>query len=134
MSQHKKLILALLLAILAGLSLHPFAYIQWINAINSQVLQPVGQIFLRMILMAVVPLIFSALVIAVSELGNSRDIGKIALKTLAYTVIISALSVVISVALVNILKPGQGFRIDENQHVRLGDHASVTQAVKENAA
>ena len=62
-----------------------------------------------MIFMVVVPLIFSALVLGVYELGSSHGLGRIAKKTLLYTLIISTLSVVIGVGLVNIIKPGVGF-------------------------
>ncbi len=133
MSQHRKLILALILAIVAGLSLHPFAHIGWINALNTHILQPVGQIFLRMILMVVVPLIFSALVIATNELKESAGIGKIALRTLGYTVIISALSVVIGIGLVNLFRPGEGFNISDNLRTNMTAHTNAMLTVQENA-
>ena len=109
MSQHKKLLLALVSAVGLGLCLHPFSDIAWLKIVNTQVLQPFGQIFLRMIFMVVVPLIFSALVLGVFELGSSHGLGRVAKKTLFFTLIISTLSVIIGVGLVNIVKPGVGF-------------------------
>lgn len=69
---------------------------------------PIGQIFLRLLFMLVVPLIFSALVLGVVEMGDPRRLGRIGLKTLLYTVLISAVAVLIGVTLVNVLEPGAG--------------------------
>ena len=70
--------------------------------------QPIGQVFLRLLLMLVVPLIFSALALGVAGLGDMKSLGRVGLKTLAYTVVVSAVAVVIGVVLVNVLKPGAG--------------------------
>ena len=111
MSQHKKLLLALVGAIVLGVILHPFSQVAWLKLVNSQVIQPFGQIFLRMIFMVVVPLIFSALVLGVFELGKSHGLGRIVKKTLLYTLLISTLSVIIGISVVNIIRPGVGFQL-----------------------
>lgn len=134
MSQHKKLIIALVLAIVCGLCLHPFADVIWLKSVNTNLLQPVGQIFLRMIFMVVVPLIFSALVLATHELSQNYGLKKIALKTLAYTVVISTLSVIIGISLVNTIRPGVGFAISESMRENMSENAKSTLVVKENAA
>jgi DAACS family dicarboxylate/amino acid:cation (Na+ or H+) symporter len=72
------------------------------------VAQPAGQIFLRLLFMLVVPLIFAALVMGVVGLGDLRSLGRIGLKTLAYTVGVSAIAVLLGVFLVNALRPGEG--------------------------
>lgn len=69
---------------------------------------PIGQIFLRLLFMLVVPLIFSALILGVVEMGDPRRLGRIGLKTLLYTVLVSAVAVLIGVTLVNVLEPGAG--------------------------
>jgi DAACS family dicarboxylate/amino acid:cation (Na+ or H+) symporter len=69
---------------------------------------PIGQIFLRLLFMLVVPLIFSALVLGVVEMGDPRRLGRVGFKTLLYTVVISAIAVLIGVTLVNVLQPGAG--------------------------
>jgi DAACS family dicarboxylate/amino acid:cation (Na+ or H+) symporter len=72
------------------------------------VTQPAGQIFLRLIFMLVAPLIFAALALGVAGLGDLRRIGRIGLKTLAYTIAVSAIAVLIGITLVNTLRPGVG--------------------------
>lgn len=69
--------------------------------------EPVGQLFLRLLLMVVVPLVFSALVVGVAGVGNVRDLGRIGLKTFVYTLVISGISVVIGLSLVNLVRPGE---------------------------
>ena len=133
MSQHKKLLLALLSAVILGVCLHPFSHLAWLNIINAEIIKPIGQIFLRMIFMVVVPLVFSALVLGVFELGLSQGLGRIAKKTLLYTLIISSLSVIIGVALVNIIKPGVGFKLDRSELQIIAHNSKSIAQIEKNA-
>ena len=72
----------------------------------SQVIQPVGRLFLRIIFMVVVPLILSAIVLGTTEMGDIRTLGRVGVRTLAVTLMLSILSVGIALGLVNLLKPG----------------------------
>ena len=58
--------------------------------------------------MLVIPLIVSALALGVAGLGDLRQLGRIGLKTLAYTVVVSSIAVLIGVGLVNLVRPGDG--------------------------
>jgi DAACS family dicarboxylate/amino acid:cation (Na+ or H+) symporter len=69
---------------------------------------PVGQIFLRLIFMVVIPLIVSAIMLGVAELGDVRRLGRVGAKTLAITLVLSAVSVLIGVLLANLIRPGTG--------------------------
>ena len=77
------------------------AFIQYVT-------QPVGQVFLRLLFMLVVPLVFSALALGVAGLGDLRHVGRVGVKTLAYTVVVSAIAVFLGIFLVNVLRPGEG--------------------------
>lgn len=68
--------------------------------------KPIGTIFLRLILMIVIPLVFTALVLGIAGLGDVRRLGRIGLVTLGLTVLLSAASVAIGLTLVNTLTPG----------------------------
>jgi len=74
----------------------------------SNIAYPAGQIFLRLIFMVIIPLIFSALVLGVVDIGDVRKIGRIGLKTLVFTVVITGVSVFIGITLVNLIHPGTG--------------------------
>jgi DAACS family dicarboxylate/amino acid:cation (Na+ or H+) symporter len=108
---HNKLAIALLLGITLGTALHPYADAPALAAISVHVLRPIGQIFLRTIFMIVVPMVFSALVIGVYQLGRGRDLSAVAGRTLGFTVLLSAASVAIGVVLVNLLRPGAGVQL-----------------------
>ncbi|HEV8579403.1 MAG TPA: dicarboxylate/amino acid:cation symporter [Thermoanaerobaculia bacterium] len=69
---------------------------------------PIGQIFLRLLFMLVIPLIFSALVLGVAGMGDPRHLGRVGFKALAYTVVVSAIAVLLGVTLVNVFRPGEG--------------------------
>jgi DAACS family dicarboxylate/amino acid:cation (Na+ or H+) symporter len=80
----------------------------WVETFTTYVTQPIGQIFLRLIFMLVIPLLFSALIVGISEMGEIKALKRVGLRTLAYTVIVSAIAVAVSLAAVNLLKPGAG--------------------------
>ncbi|MFP5329775.1 MAG: dicarboxylate/amino acid:cation symporter [Alphaproteobacteria bacterium] len=80
----------------------------WVDVVTTYVTQPIGQIFLRLIFMLVIPLLFSALVVGISEMGEVRSLKRVGIRTLVYTVVVSAIAVAVSLATVNILKPGAG--------------------------
>ena len=76
----------------------------------DHITDPIGQLFLRLLLMIVVPLVFSALVIGVAGIGDVRKLGRVGLKSFAYTLVLSAISVGIGLTLANTVRPGT--RID----------------------
>lgn len=105
----------LLLALVSGIVLGSFAHswqLPWLETLNMNLLAPIGQVFLRLLFMVVVPMVFTALVLGVYDLARHQGIGRVASKTLLYTVIASTASVMIGIGLVNSLKPGAGFKID----------------------
>jgi len=96
-------------AILGLLAYRFFLGVVWLELLTTYVLQPIGQIFLRIIFSAVVPLVFTSIVLGVYEMGDFKALGRISLKTLVYTIFASLASVGIGLALVSWLKPGVGF-------------------------
>ena len=106
---HTKILIGGLLGVAGGILAHftlrddprLASFIQYVTL-------PVGQIFLRLLFMLVVPLIFSALVLGVAGMGDPRHLGRIGFKALAYTVVVSAIAVLLGVTLVNVFRPGEG--------------------------
>ncbi|MGB7219669.1 MAG: dicarboxylate/amino acid:cation symporter [Vicinamibacterales bacterium] len=106
MKLHTQLFIALVLGAALGAALHA-SDAAWVTAVNVNLLRPIGQLFLRSIFMIVVPMVFSALVIGVYELGKGHDLSGVAGRTLFFTVVMSAASVLIGIALVNVIRPGE---------------------------
>lgn len=129
MKLHTKLLIGLVLGATLGALLHPYADAAWVGALNVHVLRPIGQLFLRSIFMIVVPMVFSALVIGVYELGRGHGLSGVAMRTLGFTVVLSTASVLIGMTLVNVLQPGAGV-----QFQRLLPEAASIQALQVNTA
>ena len=111
MKLHVRLLIALVLGIVLGTALSPYAQGTWIAAVNTSLLRPIGQIFLRLIFMIVVPMVFSALVVGVYELGRRRGLSGVVGRTLLFTVVLSTASVAIGILLVNVIRPGTGLQL-----------------------
>ena len=80
----------------------------WVEWLTTYVTGPIGQIFLRLLFMLVIPLLFSALVVGVAEMGDIRALKRVGLKTLLFTVVVSSIGVAIAIAVTNLLEPGAG--------------------------
>jgi DAACS family dicarboxylate/amino acid:cation (Na+ or H+) symporter len=126
---HTQLLVALVAGAAVGLALDGLVDAPWLAWTAANLLQPIGQLFLRAIFMIVVPMVFSALVIGVYELGRGHDLKGVAGRTLIYTVLLSACSVAIAVALVNLVRPGD--RIDR---AAVPVQTSGVQAIQANVA
>lgn len=112
MKNHYKLLIGLVFGIVLGAIAHRHSDLTWLDTMNTYLMVPIGQIFLRLLFMIVVPMVFSALVLGVFDLARHQGVGKVATKTLMYTVIASTFSVLIGIGLVNFFQPGKGFKVD----------------------
>jgi Na+/H+-dicarboxylate symporter len=104
-----RILIGFVLGTVAGLSAYSLAPgAAWIEWLVTYVTGPIGQVFLRLLFMLVIPLLFSALVVGIAEMGEVRQLRNVGLRTLLYTVVVSSIAVVISLAAVNLLRPGDG--------------------------
>lgn len=138
MALHTKILIGLLAGVLGGLLInwtlggtHP--NVVWIV---TNITQPVGTVFLNLLLMIVVPLVFASLVVGVAGIGDIRKLGRIGLKSFAYCLIISAISVVIGLGLANTIRPGERIAPDIAAQLKekfSGGASSATEAQKKAA-
>ncbi len=119
MPLHTKIIIGLIVGAGAGLIVN---YL--VGSDNPQVksfvenfTRPIGQLFLNLLLMIVVPLVFSSLVVGVAGIGDFRKLGRVGLKTFGYAIIFSGISVVIGLGFANLIEPGK--RVDPQVAQRL---------------
>ncbi|MBX3712732.1 MAG: dicarboxylate/amino acid:cation symporter [Lysobacter sp.] len=84
----------------------------WLQGLITYVTDPVGQLFLRLLFMLVVPLVFSALVLGVVEIGNPQSLGRIGGRTLLWIMVGTSIAVAIGLLLVNLIQPGVGIPLD----------------------
>ncbi len=78
----------------------------WLAWIVTYLAQPIGQIFLRLLLMVVVPLVFSTLVLGIAGLGDLKRLGRMGAKTLGFFVATTTLAASLGLVVVNLVHPG----------------------------
>ncbi len=109
-SLHTKILISLVLGATLGSIVNVLVggrETPWLEALITYVCNPVGQIFLAMLFMTVIPLVFSSLSLGVSQLGGGSDLGRIGLKTFAFFLTTMTFAVSIGLVLVNSVKPGE---------------------------
>ena len=80
----------------------------------SKIFIPLGDIFIRLLKMIIVPLIFTSIVAGVSSVSKSGNIRMLGLKTILYYISTSLIAIILGLFLTNIIKPGVGFPINSN--------------------
>lgn len=108
MKLHTKILLGLLFGALLGvagnLTLgagHPL-----VEGVNHYLANPLGQIFLRMLFMIVIPLVFASISLGVAGLGDVRRVGRVGGKAMAYFFVSTALAATLGLFMVNTIRPG----------------------------
>jgi DAACS family dicarboxylate/amino acid:cation (Na+ or H+) symporter len=108
MPLHTRIFIGLVVGVIAGLITNKlFPNNPNVSLVIENFTRPVGELFLRLLLMIVVPLVFSSLVVGIAGIGDIRKLGRIGLKSFGYCLIISAISVIIGLTLANTIKPGK---------------------------
>ena len=87
----------------------------WLDAVLTWVSQPIGSIFLNLLFMLVLPLVFSALVLGVVEIGDPQSLGRIGGKTLLFVLVVTGVATSIGLIAVNVFQPGAGIDPDVGQ-------------------
>jgi dicarboxylate/amino acid:cation (Na+ or H+) symporter, DAACS family len=107
MKLHNKILLGLAAGGLAGVAAnltvgeaHPV-----VEGINHYLAIPIGQIFLRMLFMVVIPLVFASITLGVAGMGDIRKVGRVGGKALAYFFITTSLAATLGLVVVNVTRP-----------------------------
>ncbi len=129
MALHTLMLIGFIVGACAGGLAHTLANeAPWLEAVLTYVSDPIGQLFLRLLFMLVVPLVFSALVLGVVEIGDPQSLGRIGLRTLVYIVVVTTIAVTIGLLAVNIFKPGTGIP-QEVGHLLISEQAQQATAI-----
>lgn len=112
----KRIKFGLATQIFVGLILGVIVGVIWYgNPALPTYLQPIGDLFLRLIKMIVIPIVVSSLIIGVAGAGNGKQVGKLGFRTILYFEIITTFAIILGLALANIFHPGTGVNIHEAQ-------------------
>ena len=101
-----QILIGLVLGIAIGALLNHFSAEKawWI----SNVLQPAGDIFIRLIKMIVIPIVISSLVVGIAGVGDAKKLGRIGLKTILYFEVVTTIAILVGLVLANVFHPGAG--------------------------
>ncbi len=149
---HVKILIGLVLGAMLGLSANALARLPVVagetnaadlnaNGVHDRLewvalnlTEPAGRVFLRLMFMVVLPLVFSALALAVVEIGDVRRLGRIGLRTLFFTALLATTAVVLGITLVNLIRPGYALPAEKRDELAkryaAGASTSVEQARK----
>ncbi|RNF41190.1 dicarboxylate/amino acid:cation symporter [Planococcus salinus] len=78
---------------------------------SIEVLQPLGDLFLRLIKFIIAPLILASLVVGIASTGDPKQLGRIGLKTIVFYLATSAVAVTIGLAFAYLISPGKGLTL-----------------------
>lgn len=123
-----RIFISLILGALVGVIMHyfvPTGYIKDTVLVNG-VFYVVGNGFLRLMQMLVVPLVFCSLVCGSAAIGDTKTLGKVGVKTLAFYLLTTALAVTVALSLANVINPGIGLNMED---IMAADNAAVTTEV-----
>jgi DAACS family dicarboxylate/amino acid:cation (Na+ or H+) symporter len=106
---HTKIALGLVLGALVGsLTNAFFGDAGWVRWVADNVAYPVGQIFLRMLFMTVVPIVFTSIALGVAGIGDMKTLGRLGGRTFGYFLMSTLIAATIGLTLVNTIRPGAG--------------------------
>ena len=91
----------------------------------------VGQGFLRLMQMLVVPLVFCSLICGSAAIGDTKTLGKVGVKTIVFYLFTTALAISIALAVGTIVKPGLGLDTAaiQTQDVTVAESTTLTETL-----
>ncbi|AMM91071.1 sodium:dicarboxylate symporter [Bacillus pumilus] len=100
-----KIIIALIVGAITGLLLNIFAP-NVFKVLDPYLFTPLGQIFLNLIKMLVVPIVFFSITLGVAGLGDPKKLGRIGAKSISYFLLTTTFAIIIAMSLALLIKPG----------------------------
>lgn len=106
-----RILIGLLIGVIAGVAtlgigqFHP-ATLDFMRKVSTHVLDPFGQVFLRILFFVVIPLVFASLATGVLQLGRLDKLGPLAGKTFFFFFLNMAIGVALGLIMMNVIQPG----------------------------
>ncbi len=118
--------------IFVGLILGILVGVIWFNDPRvATYLQPLGDLFLRLIKMIVIPIVISSLIVGIAGAGNGKQVGRLGAKTIIYFEVITTFAIIIGVLLANAFQPGVGVDIESAQKTDINQYVETSEEQSE---
>ena len=96
---------------------------------RATVVAPIGDLFIRLLLMSAVPLVFFNLIAGITSLSNIAILGRLGLRTFGYYVTTTAAALTLGLTMTSILRPGCGMQLTEEVSDEFGQVPAVTEVI-----
>ncbi len=126
-----QIVIALILGVLAGSFLHYSP--EYRETLVTNVLTPLGSIFINLIKMIVIPLVVSMLILGIANTSKTSNLGKLGFKTILYFEIITTVAIVVGLVAANIFQPGAGIDMSSLTQVDISKYQETTHEVSEHS-
>jgi DAACS family dicarboxylate/amino acid:cation (Na+ or H+) symporter len=119
MKLHTKILLGLAVGLIAGVTTNLTVGVSnpTVEWVNKFIAGPIGQIFLRMLFMVVMPLVFASISLGVAGLGDIRKVGRVGGKAIGYFFVTTCLAATLGLVVVNTMRPWE--RVSPETRVEL---------------
>ncbi|MDF1997196.1 cation:dicarboxylate symporter family transporter [Peribacillus frigoritolerans] len=114
-----QIFVALVLGIVVGALFHG-------NETVMAILVPIGDIFIHLIKMIVIPIVMAALVVSIAGVGDLKKLGKLGGKTLLYFEIVTTIAIVIGLLAANLFHPGSGLETSNLEKSDISKYEETT--------
>ena len=107
MKLHTKILLGLCVGLALGITVNLTVGVNnpAVDWVNRYIAIPVGQVFLRMLFMVVMPLVFASIALGVAGLGDIRRVGRVGGKAIGYFFVTTAMAATLGLIIVNLARP-----------------------------
>ena len=112
-SQSKKIFIGLILGVIVGIILHtlvPDSHFKN-DILVEGIFYTIGQLFIRLMQMLVVPLVFFSIADGCRNLGDTETLGKVGIRIVSFYIFTTALAIIISLSLASFIGPGKGMNM-----------------------
>ncbi|MGN7298161.1 cation:dicarboxylate symporter family transporter [Ferdinandcohnia sp. SAFN-114] len=94
----------------------------------QSVLQPFGDLFLRLIKMIVVPIVLSSIIVAIAGVGDLKSVGKLGAKSLTYFIGMTMVAIAVGLISANLFQPGAGLVMDQLEQSDISGYVETSEA------
>ena len=126
-----QIFIALAIGAIVGVAIHylmPESYFRDTILVEG-ILYFIGQGFIRLMQMLVVPLVFCSLVCGAMAIGDTKTLGKVGIKTVCFYLLTTALAVTLALATAHVINPGIGLNMDAIQKAEVAAPVEQTSMV-----
>ncbi|KHD38074.1 glutamate:protein symporter [Clostridium acetobutylicum] len=118
-----QIIIGLVLGIIVGIVFYG-------NTTVSTYLKPLGDIFINLIKMIVIPIIFSTLVVGVAGGGSGKTVGRLGLKTIVYFELVTTTAIILGIVSANLFHPGTGINLSSLSAADISSYMKTTKTAE----